>query len=583
MDNTVRLVANRWYHLYFGVMLAASLAVVLGYALTHTVETLVEWQSTFALGETILVLACIHIIYSVSFYWWIRVKHQPLAMAVGSMILALMLLYGMSHAVGIGAWIYAGAWLMTVLFGGMYGAALAFGAFLLISVFVMLQTNLAIANFTLFYWTLMLGSVAGIILSYLFWRTQFINPADKQVSQLSGMLRSKQEQSATLLGSLTDGVIVVDNQFKINLLNPAAAAMTGWSIEDARGVDARLVAKLNQQNGEDVESEENPLTMVIKQQKPQSQTLQLTSHGGKKRVVSLAVSPVIVSGTMTGAVAVIRDISHQYAAEQQRAEFISTASHEMRTPVAAIEGYLELALNPKVSTIDSRAKNYLSKAQSSTRHLGKLFQDLLTSAKAEDGRLSSHPVVVEVGQFLEQLIEDLKLAAQKKGLVTDFAVGETQTIDATNTDASLKVIKPLYYVYADPDRLREVLTNLFDNAVKYTDQGKITLGLTGDNDVVQMYVRDTGQGIPADDIPHLFQKFYRVDSSATRVVGGTGLGLFIARKIIELYRGRMWVESELGKGSTFYINLPRLSTRRAEQLQSAEATLQNSVTTTARQ
>lgn len=575
MDNTARLVTNRWYHLYFGVMLAISLAVIAGYFLTNTFDSLQNWRETFGLGEAILALAAAQIIYSASLYWIIRVKKQPLALAICSMLSALIILYGLGHSDNLGAWAFAGVWFLSLLFVGMYGLMMTVGGFMLAAVFVMTQTNLILTNITSFYWVILLGSGLATLLGYLFWRTQFINPADQQVSRLSGMLRSKQEQSATLLESLTDGVIVVDNEFKINLINPAAATMTGWSIEDARGVDARLVTKLSQQNGKEIESEENPLTEVVKQQKPKSQTLQLTGRDGKKSIVSLAISPVVVNGAMTGAVAVIRDISQQYAAEQQRAEFISTASHEMRTPVAAIEGYLALALSPKVSTIDNRAKSYLEKAHTSTQHLGKLFQDLLTSAKAEDGRLSSHPVVVEMGSFLEQLIEDFKMTAQKKGLITDFAVGETQTIDATNTDASLKVIKPLYYVYADPDRLREVLTNLFDNAVKYTEQGKITLGLTGDNDVVQIYVRDTGQGIPADDIPHLFQKFYRVDSSATRVVGGTGLGLFIARKIIELYRGRMWVESELGKGSTFYINLPRLTTRRAEQLQSAETVLQN--------
>jgi len=125
---------------------------------------------------------------------------------------------------------------------------------------------------------------------------------------------------------------------------------------------------------------------------------------------------------------------------------------------------------------------------------------------------------------------------------------------------------------ADPDRMREVITNLFDNACKYTDQGKISLGLTGNDSVVQLYIRDTGAGIAPEDIPHLFQKFYRVDNSATRTIGGTGLGLFICRKIVELYQGRIWVESTMGSGSTFYINLPRLTTQKAEELMGAEST-----------
>jgi signal transduction histidine kinase len=231
-------------------------------------------------------------------------------------------------------------------------------------------------------------------------------------------------------------------------------------------------------------------------------------------------------------------------------------------------------LNDKVATIDARARDFLEKAHASTQHLGQLFQDLLTSAKAEDGRLSNHPDVLELSAFLQQLTEDLRFAAVKKGLLTEFLVGSSNLIDASSGDPNIgKVVKPLYYVWADQDRIREVITNLFDNAVKYTDQGKVSFGLTGNNQIVQFYVRDTGLGIPREDVPHLFQKFYRVDSSATRTVGGTGLGLFISRKIVELYGGHIWVDSEPGKGSTFYINLPRLTTVRAEQLQ-AEKTNQ---------
>jgi signal transduction histidine kinase len=282
------------------------------------------------------------------------------------------------------------------------------------------------------------------------------------------------------------------------------------------------------------------------------------------------VSPIVDNAQVTGMVGVFRDVSEERMEESQRADFISTASHEMRTPVAAIEGYLSLALNEKVATIDDRAKEYLEKAHVATKHLGQLFQDLLTSAKAEDGRMTNHPEVVELGAFMQQLTSDLQFAAQKKNLALEFIIGNSNVIDAT-TSTKGKVVRPLYYAIADPDRLREVITNLFDNACKYTDQGKVTLGLTGNDAVAQMYIRDTGHGIPAEDIPHLFQKFYRVDNSATRTIGGTGLGLFICRKIVELYHGRIWVESTLNKGSTFYINLPRLSAQQAETMLAQQA------------
>jgi signal transduction histidine kinase len=245
----------------------------------------------------------------------------------------------------------------------------------------------------------------------------------------------------------------------------------------------------------------------------------------------------------------------------------------MRTPVAAIEGYLALALNDKIAKIDPKARDYLEKAQASTKHLGQLFQDLLTSAKAEDGRLSNHPQVVEFGNFLEQLVEDLRFGADRKHLALEYMMGSqgsNHSIDAS-TEGGQRVVQPLFYVFADPDRVREVITNLFDNAVKYTDSGKIIIGLTGNDKVVQFYIKDTGPGIAAEDIPHLFQKFYRVDNSATRTIGGTGLGLFICKKILDLYSGRIWAESTVGSGTTFYINLPRLDSKKALELQKTNA------------
>ncbi|HSX36963.1 MAG TPA: ATP-binding protein [Patescibacteria group bacterium] len=401
----------------------------------------------------------------------------------------------------------------------------------------------------------------------------FKKPAGPTSNKLATSLRDEKLRSDIILNSIEDGVVLLDGEKTIQLFNPGASTLTGWPADEARGLSYKSVIKLVDEKGQAYPDSQNPFERVFKEaQSIHDNNASLVSRAGKQFPLSLSLTPLFDENKdVSGAVAIFRDVSQERQEEKQRAEFISTASHEMRTPVAAIEGYLALALNDKVSTIDSRARDYLEKAHASTQHLGTLFQDLLTSAKAEDGRLSSHPVVIEIGAYLEQLTNDLRFAAEKKGLATEFVVGSNQTIDASKRPAGEHVVRPLYYVQADPDRLREVVTNLFDNAVKYTDQGKVSIGLTGDDQVVQFYVRDTGPGIPTEDIPHLFQKFYRVDNSATRTIGGTGLGLFISRKIIELYQGRIWAESTLGKGSTFFINLPRLSTDKATSLQSKEA------------
>lgn len=389
--------------------------------------------------------------------------------------------------------------------------------------------------------------------------------------------KSKDIQAEALIESLSDGIIVTNETGNISLINQAAAAMTGWPIEEALNLDVKAIFRIlaNEKENTMISDEDHPFTKALSTKEKYSETIQIVNRENKHIFVSLVITPV-VSQKMeetSGVIAVFRDVSREKSAEEQRADFISTASHEMRTPVAAIEGYLALALNDKVSTIDARAREYIEKAHSSTKHLGQLFQDLLTSAKAEDGRLTSHPSVTEMGSLVEQITDDLRFGAQKKGLGVELITNSNLSNPSEVIDASrgIKTIKPLYYTHVDPDRIREVITNLFDNAVKYTDSGKVTIGITGNDQVVQVSIKDSGSGIPESDIPHLFQKFYRVDNSATRAVGGTGLGLFICQKIVELYNGTIWAESKVGEGSTFFINLPRLSSQKAQALQLKES------------
>jgi PAS domain S-box-containing protein len=408
-------------------------------------------------------------------------------------------------------------------------------------------------------------------LSLLFKRSGSGGHASVNTKHLAASLRDEKLKSEIILNAIEDGVVLLDEQKTIQLFNPGASTITGWKTDEAKGLDYHAVIRLVDEKGKSYEDMDDPFTKAYKG----GQTIRdnkaiLLSRSEKHISLSLSITPLVDEDKQVrAAVAVFRDVSQERQQEQQRAEFISTASHEMRTPVAAIEGYLSLALNDKVSTIDARAREYLVKAHASTKHLGQLFQDLLTSAKAEDGRLTNHPTLVEMGEFLEKLAQDLRFAAEKKNLPVEFVIGSHRITATSTMVGGERTVKPLYYVRVDPDRMREVVTNIFDNAVKYTDTGKISLGLTGNDSVVQIYIRDTGPGIPAEDVPHLFQKFYRVDNSATRTIGGTGLGLFICRKIVELYGGKIWVESKLGEGSAFYINLPRLTSQQVAEMQKA--------------
>jgi PAS domain S-box-containing protein len=378
------------------------------------------------------------------------------------------------------------------------------------------------------------------------------------------------EQANIILESISDGVIMVNKENIIQAFNKGAEHITGWAAKDAVSLDVHSVLQFVDEKGTLYDVGKNPFDKVISaNSEVKDSKAYIKTQSGKVISLAIIVTPVLKDGLFNGSVAVFRDVSEERQEEKQRAEFISTASHEMRTPVAAIEGYLALALNNKVAQVDEKARDYLEKAHASTQHLGKLFQDLLLAAKSEDGRLTNHPKVIEMSAFITELSGELRFSAEKKGLNVDLLLNG----DGSGSNSKQKVISPLYYTFVDPDRIREAMTNLFDNAVKYTESGTISLGISGDRENVELFVKDTGQGIPSEDIPHLFQKFYRVDNSATRTIGGTGLGLFICRKIAELYDGKIWVESTVGKGSTFIIRIPRLSKEKAESIKLSEASV----------
>ena len=364
-----------------------------------------------------------------------------------------------------------------------------------------------------------------------------------------------------ILDAVDDGVLAVDSQGNIVVINPAATQITGWSGSDAVGLIFNSVLKISNNDGAEMLDVSNPVNRVLQTGTNfTTRDLFVKTPSGKVAPIFLAVNSI--GGQNSGAVVVFRDISKELKENREQTEFISTASHEMRTPVASIEGYLGLALNPTTATIDARAKSYLEKAHENTRHLGQLFQDLLDITKAEDGRLKNEPVVLDAIEFARNIWEGLRQKASDKGLNYIFEPDYHKTGEKTLT--------PVFFIHADRDHLHEILNNLFENAIKYTPSGKVSVNVTGGNDNVEISVTDSGIGIPAEDIPHLFQKFYRVDNSETREINGTGLGLFLSRKLTESIGGSLNVESEYKKGSTFTVKLPRITRENAEVLKAKE-------------
>ena len=408
-----------------------------------------------------------------------------------------------------------------------------------------------------------------ILISWILWISNSGQGAqeDAHVKSLSDQVEKESSKTNTIIEAIGDGVIVVKQTGEITAINPAAQKLTGWSANDALRLHFSSVLKIEDLDGVELLDDRNPVRRTLNtSQQYRSNDVKIVTKSGRKIDTDFVVSPTDGSDLGEGAIAIFRDVTKERAEEREQAEFISTASHEMRTPVAAIEGYLGLALNPNTAQIDAKAREYIAKAQDSAKHLGGLFQDLLDITRAEDGKLNSRPVVIDTVSFTRDLLESFKPSADEKRIQLAFRP------DGSKATIGSAVIAPVLYTHVDRGHIREVLDNLMENAIKYTPEGgTVSVDVSSDsNDTVRFEIKDSGVGIPEEDISHLFQKFYRVDSTQTREIGGTGLGLYLCRKLVESMQGRIWVESSVGSGSSFFVSIPRIDHQKAHLLMDGE-------------
>ncbi|MFV0484826.1 MAG: sensor histidine kinase [Candidatus Saccharimonadales bacterium] len=374
-----------------------------------------------------------------------------------------------------------------------------------------------------------------------------------------GAGNNQRQMSELALLAVHDGVMILDATGNIAFINPAACNLLGYTHDEAFGLSHLSVVHLVDKQGNAMDQAANPITIALN-------TNQYTETREYSIVVNMTnkIIPVSLIITPTGEIGDpkivnLRDITKELKEEEERNEFISTASHEMRTPVASIEGYLGLAMNPQTATVDARAAGYLAKAHEASRHLGHLFQDLLDTTKLDDGKMKLRMQPVEMTALVKSIAEGQIPSINAKGL--KFQFGNGPQVQSTGG----KRISQLIYAQVDVDYLREVIDNIIENAIKYTKAGSVSVSVSGDEANVRIAISDSGIGVPRDELNHIFQKFYRVDNSDTREIGGTGLGLHITKQRVELMGGRIWAESQVGKGTTFYVSFPRLTTDEYEK------------------
>ncbi|MBI4091228.1 PAS domain-containing sensor histidine kinase [candidate division WWE3 bacterium] len=371
-------------------------------------------------------------------------------------------------------------------------------------------------------------------------RDQTLSRINSEMYKKNLELLQEKKKAEALLYNITEAAIVIDSQDRIILFNSVAQTLASKTEDEALGKKLDEIIGISNEKGDRI-TWEGIRTLLEYKQGTKLVNLLFRRPDGKERFVNVTASKVSVEKNQNLYVMIISDVTEEKKAEKAREEFISIASHELRTPMTIIKNYIWMLQNKKGGDVTAKQEEYLQKAMEGTERMIKLITDMLDISRMEQGRFEIHPAQVDLAVLINEISLDFKVKADQKGL--EFKV---------------KLQENLPKVRADEDKLREVIVNLIGNAIKYTDSGFVSIISEVSGKEVKTSILDTGRGIDKDDLPKLFHKFGRLDNSFVTAAesGGTGLGLYIVKSIIEAMGGKVGVYSEgKGRGSTFWFVL----------------------------
>ncbi len=351
-------------------------------------------------------------------------------------------------------------------------------------------------------------------------------------------IATEKSKIKTIIHSMGDGVLVCDQDGSVVLTNPAADRMLRLSEDHLLGkllTEAHLPPDLASTIDKSLKTRESAFASV-------SQEL---SVGAAEEVHLRAHTAPVKNdvGEIMGAVTVLQDISYLKELDKMKSEFIAMVAHELRAPIAAVEQQITVILNKMAGEVTEKQEQLLSRAKERTKGLLDLIKDLLDLSKIEAGKMVQYKEPLSLYEVIQRVVDLMKAEAENKKIDLQW-IGSAET--------------PL--IHADRNSMEEIFTNLISNAIKYTpENGKVRVVLGEERGFVKASVSDTGIGIEEENLPRIFDKFYRVKTKETRQIVGTGLGLSIVKSMVAAHLGSISVESKVGIGTTFTILLPKES------------------------
>lgn len=351
-------------------------------------------------------------------------------------------------------------------------------------------------------------------------------------------LALEKERDETLLESMSEGLIAVDEGGAMVLINSVAQHMLNLEGEVKGTSFAHKVPLLNEE-GNPVPPAALP-TKTLQTGETTNTVFQFKNGTARKLLINIAASPVKLEGRIAGAIFVLRDVTKEKEVDRMKTEFISLASHQLRTPLSAIKWFSEMLLNGDAGELKLEQADFAKNISDSADRMVDLVNSLLNISRIESGRIIVDPKPTDLKELITGIVNDLKAKTEER----------QQTL-------IISVHSDLPKIDLDPRLIGQVYLNLLTNAIKYTPKkGEISVLVSKKGDDVISQVTDNGYGIPKEQQGRIFQKFFRAENVAKVETDGTGLGLYLIKAIVESSGGKIWFESEENKGATFWFTIP---------------------------
>ncbi|HLZ14742.1 MAG TPA: ATP-binding protein [Candidatus Saccharimonadales bacterium] len=376
-------------------------------------------------------------------------------------------------------------------------------------------------------------------------RTAQLNENVKELEIEKDVAERERAKDEAILSSIGEGVIATDKAGNVLIMNNIAEDIL--DLDHGANVGKAMVSlfSLANETGAAIPAEEHPLYITITKGQKISKTFVFTKKDARKITINITSAPVVQKNAqgqenIVGTINIIRDITKEKEIDRMKTEFISLASHQLRTPLSAIKWFSEMLLSGDAGALNSDQTDFAKNISDSTERMIQLVTSLLNISRMESGRIMIDPQPTDLKELIESLAKELQVKVLERH--QNLIISVHDDLPKINLDAKL---------------IRQVYLNLLTNAIKYTPKGgEISVFISRKDDQIISQVTDNGYGIPVAEQPKMFQKFFRAANVAKVETDGTGLGLYLIKAVIDASKGKIWFKSEEGKGTTFWFSLP---------------------------